>query len=143
MPNRVEGLAHRWNRRRVERIFLGLDRPALAGVRPAGEALGHEAADIDVARGCEQRVGAFGAEAVGLRKRLVGVLEVGQAAERGRLVDDRFGSDGRHGLLHGARVEQVEHDRLGAQGSQAVGLRRRAGAADDVVAALDELRDEA
>jgi len=73
---------------------------------------------------------------------VVEVLEVAQAGERGRLVDDRVGPGGDDGLPHRAPVEQVEHDRLRAQGVQAVGFVRGAGAADHLVASLHELGDE-
>jgi hypothetical protein len=45
------GLAGHGRRVGVERIFLGLDRPALPGVAIAGEALGHEPAHAGLARG--------------------------------------------------------------------------------------------
>jgi hypothetical protein len=42
-------LAHAFHRRRVKRIFLGLDRPTFARVAHAGKALGHEAGDAGLA----------------------------------------------------------------------------------------------
>jgi hypothetical protein len=143
VPNRCERRAHRRHRRRIEGIVLRLDgRPGFAGVRPAREALRDEAADAGLARAGEQRVGALRPEPVRLREAAVEVLEVAQAAERGRLVDDRVRPGGDDGIAHRGRVEQVEHDRLGALLAQARGLLRRTGCADDLVPPLEQLRDE-
>jgi hypothetical protein len=54
-----------------------------------GEALGDEAADARLLRGGQQRVGAVGAQPVGLGEAAVEVFEVVQARERGRLVERR------------------------------------------------------
>jgi hypothetical protein len=48
----------------VQRVLLGLDRAAGAFVRPAGEALHHEASNAGLARGRQQDVGALGPQAV-------------------------------------------------------------------------------
>jgi hypothetical protein len=59
---RGEGLARRGRGCRVERVVLGLDRPALAGIAVAGIALGDDlaAAHARGAGGGQQDVGAFG-----------------------------------------------------------------------------------
>ena len=54
---------------------------------------------------------------------------------------DGVGPRGEHGLAHGGGVERVEDDRLGPHGPDV--LRAVAGGPGDVVAALDELGDEA
>src|SRR5687767_10270756 len=58
-------------------------------VARAGVALGDEPAHSRLARRGEQRVGALGAQPVGPGEAAVEVLEVAQAGQRGRLMDDR------------------------------------------------------
>ena len=52
------------------------------------------------------------------------------------------GSASSDGPAHGARVEQIEHDRLRAERPDPLGVARRPGGPDHLVAALDQLRDE-
>jgi len=66
------------------------------------------------------------------------VLEVGQARQRGGLVDDRIGTHGVDHFGHRAGVEQVENNWLRAQGAQASSALRRTRGAEDFVALLDE-----
>ena len=142
MAHRGDGLAHRRHRGGVERIVLGLDRPALARVADAGVALGDEPAHARLARGGEQRVGALGPKPVGLREAAVEVLEVAQIGQSGRLVDDRVGLGLEDGLAHGARVEQIERDRLRPERPHALGVAGRPGGADHLVPSIDQLGDE-
>ena len=121
----------------IERVVLRLDRPALTGVGPAGEALRDEAVDPGRTCRCEQRVGTLAPQPVGLRERPIEVLEVVGAGKGRRLVHDRVGPGGGDGFPYGAWVEYVEHDRLRTQGTQTISLLRRAAAADHFVAPLD------
>jgi len=70
------------------------------------------------------------------------VLEVVQVRERGRLVGDRVRSGGEDRRAHGAGVEQVEPDRLGAERPHPLSAAGRPMGADHLVPALDQLRDE-
>ena len=81
-------------------------------------ALGDEPADARFACGCEQVVGPFGAEPVRLSEGAIEVLEVAEARQRGRLMDDRVGPGGGNRLAYCPRVERVEHDRLGSEPAQ-------------------------
>jgi hypothetical protein len=64
VADRRERLAHRRHWRRIERVILRLDRPALARVGPARVALSDDGAYAGVSGGGEERVGAFGPEPV-------------------------------------------------------------------------------
>ncbi len=112
MAHRGAGLARRCRRGGVERIVLGLDRPALARVAVVGEALGDEPAHACLTRGGQQRVGAFGPKPVGRREGAVEVPAEARIRQSGRLVDDRLGLGFQDGRAHGARVKQVERDRF-------------------------------
>ena len=57
-------------------------------------------------------------------------------------MDDRVGLGFEDGLAHGARVEQVEHDRLRPERPYAFGVLGRRGGADHLVPSLDQLGDE-
>src|SRR5215208_1852297 len=91
----------------IERVVLGLDGPALARVPVAGEALRDEPVDARLARGREQRVGAFRPQPVRLRERAVEIAREIQLRQGRGLVDDRVRLGLEHCLAHGARVEQV------------------------------------
>jgi hypothetical protein len=140
--HRVPALARGLRRVRLERVVLGLDGPTLAGVARARIALGDEPANTRLARGCHQCVGALGAQPVGLREAAVEVLEVAQIRQRGRLVDDRLRLGCEQGLAHGARVEQIEHDRLRSERAYALGPFRRRCGADDLVPPVEQLWHE-
>jgi hypothetical protein len=129
---------------RIERVVLALDRAALAGVAVGHVALGDEPAGARFARGREQVVGPFAAEPVRLGEGAIEMLEVAaaDARQRGRLIDDRVGPGGGNRLAHCPRVERVEHSRLGSEPAQPLCLLGRAGAADHLVAALQQLGDE-
>ena len=81
-------------------------------------ALGDEPADSRFARSGEQDVGALGAEPVRLGEGSIEVLEVADARQRGRLMDDRVGLCGSNRLAYRPSVERVEHDRDGSEGAQ-------------------------
>jgi hypothetical protein len=117
MADGGERLAHRRHGRRVERRLLGRDRVFVPG-GPAGEALRDEARHTGAPGGGEQVVGALRAEAVGHREALVEVPHVDAPGERGRLVDDRVGPRVDDRRVDRDRVEQVEHDRRGAERAQ-------------------------
>jgi hypothetical protein len=138
VADRLQRLARVGRRLAVERVVLGLDRPALPGGRPAGEALPDEPR---VAGGRDQVVGPLGAEPVGRGERLVEAAAELEPGERGELVHDDVGPRGGHGLAYGGRVERVEDDGLGAERPHDVGIRARG--AGHVVPAGEELRDEA
>jgi hypothetical protein len=57
-------------------------------------------------------------------------------------MDDRVGPAFEHGLANGARVEQVEGDRLPAECPYTLGVSGRPRGADHLVPALDQLSDE-
>jgi hypothetical protein len=92
-------------RRGVERIVLGLDRPAPSGVPGGGEALRDESAHPGLARGRQQRVGAFRSQLAGLGEHLVHAAAELRIRQRGCLVNDRLGLVLEHGRTHRARVE--------------------------------------
>lgn len=70
------------------------------------------------------------------------MLEVPQTRQSGRLVDDRVGLGFEDGLAHGARVEQIERDRLRPERPDTFGVSRRPGGADHLVSSIDQLRNE-
>jgi hypothetical protein len=140
--DRRERLAHRRHGVGVERVVLRLDRSPGAGVRPAGERLGDEAARAGLARAGEQVVGALRAEAVGEREGAVEVAQAGQVAERGELMDDRVGPRGGDRGDDRVAVQAVGDHRLGARGAQHVGLGGGAGGAGHLVARFEEQRYE-
>jgi hypothetical protein len=141
VPDRRQGLAGVGGRLGVERRVLVFDRVALAGDGPAGVALPHEPPGARGLRGGEQVVGALGAQPVGHRERLVEVAAEREAAQRGELVHDDVGPRAHDRLAQPGGVERVDDRRLGAHVVHGRG--RTARAAGDVVAALDELGDEA
>jgi len=81
MAHRGGRLARRSDRGGIERVVLGLDRPAVARGPEAGEALGDEAVDARLAGGREQRVGALGPQPVRLREGAVEIAREGQLCE--------------------------------------------------------------
>jgi hypothetical protein len=105
VSHRSVRLARRRHRAGVEAVVLGLDRPALARVPRAGEALGDEPAHARLACGGQQCVGALDPQPVGLRERAVEVPGEAHIRQSGRLMDDRVGPAFEHGLADGARVE--------------------------------------
>src|SRR5262249_21590981 len=60
----------------------------------------------------------------------------------GRLVNDRLGLGFEDGLANGARVEQIERDRLRAERPDTLAATWRPEGADDLVPLIDQLRDE-
>jgi hypothetical protein len=85
---------------------------------------------------------ALGAKPVRLREASVEVLEVAQIRQSGRLMDDRVGLGFEHGLAHGARVEQIERDRLRPERPYTFGVSGRSRGADHLVPSIDQLRNE-
>ena len=118
MDHCLHALPCRRNGVRIERGVLALDRAALAGVAVVRVALGDKLLDARFACGREQVVGAFGAEPVRLGEAAIDVLEVAEARQRRRLVNDRVGLSGDDCVAHCPGVERVEHDRLGSEGAQ-------------------------
>ena len=117
--HRGGGPAEVLRRRGVERIVLGLDGSALAGVPGEGRnALRDESAYASLVRGRQQGVRSLRSQLAGLGRHLVHVPAELHVRQRGRLVDDRLGLVLEHGFAHRARVEQIEHDRLRAQRPQ-------------------------
>jgi len=57
-------------------------------------------------------------------------------------VDDRVGFGFEDGLAHGARVEQIERDRLRPEHPYTLGVSRRVEGADHLVTSIHELRNE-
>src|SRR6266542_6268125 len=108
----------------------------------SGEALGEEAGHACLARGGQERVGALAPKPVGLREAAVEVPGEAHIRQRGCLVDDRVGLGFEHGLAHGARVEQVERDRLRPERPYTLGVSRRPEGADHLVPPVDQLRNE-
>jgi hypothetical protein len=109
------GLARGCRRAGVKRVVLGLDRPALARVAHAGEALGDEPHDARLARGGQQVVGSLGAKPVGLREATVEVAGEAHVRQSGRLMTDRVRPGLEDRPAHGVRIEQIERDRLDAE----------------------------
>ena len=140
--DRLDRCPHLRRRRRVERVVLALDGTAHTRVRVAGVALCHEPLDTGGARRGQEVVGAFGAQPVRQLEALLEAAEV-DAGQRGQLMDDRVRLRLRHGGHHRVAVERVEHDRLGAQIPDQARLCLTACGADDLMAVLLELRDEA
>jgi hypothetical protein len=118
VADRGRGVAHRARRQRVERILLGLDRPAGArvGVIPS-HALRDEPPHADRLPGRQQVVGALGAQPVGHREVAVEVAGV-HLADRGQLVDDRLRLGARYRLGHLVGRERVGDDRHSAHLAQ-------------------------
>ena len=141
VADRGERLASVGGRLGIERVVLALERRALARVRPAGVALPHEPARAGRARGRDQVVGALGAQPVGHGERLVEVARHAEPGQRGELVHDDVRPGGDDRVAHRGRVQRVDDDRLGAERAQLVDP--RAGGAGDVVAARDQLRNQA
>jgi hypothetical protein len=127
---------------RVERVILGLDRAALADVRPAGVALDDEAPRAGGLRCGEQGVGALRAKLVRDRELLVEAAEVAHVRERAHLVDDHVRLGACNDLPDLERVEAVHHDRLGAQCAQLFELLLASGRGNHLVAPLHQLRHE-
>jgi hypothetical protein len=127
---------------RVEGIVLGLDRPALARIPVAREALGDEAGHAQLARGGQQRVGALGPQPVRRRERLIEVAREASVLERRGLVDDRLRLCLGHGPADRARVEQVERERRRVHRHDRLGVAGRAVGADHLVPAVDQLPRE-
>ena len=91
VADRGQRLAHAARRVGVERVVLGLDRPAGARIGPAREALRDEALDAGRARGREQVVGPLGAQPVGRARTPSRCCACRMSPQRRHLVDDRVG----------------------------------------------------
>ena len=127
---------------RVERLVLALHRAALAGERPAGEALGEQAPGSRLPGRLDQVVGALAPQPVGeleVARHLPGVEPVG---DRGELVDHGLGLGGAHRRHDRLAVEGVGHGRLGAQRPDRVLLLRRARERRDGVPGAPERGDQ-
>jgi hypothetical protein len=99
---------------------------------------------IPTARPAASKWSALGAQAVGHGGKAVGVPHLPQARvalEGGELVDNHLRLGLGHGTGDRVGIERVGHHRLG-KGPEHVGLGRRAGHADHVVARGGELGDE-
>ena len=142
VPDRLERRPQLRGRRRVERVVLRLHRPAAPLVRPAGEALRHDALHTGGAGRRQQVVRPLRPQPVRHRELAREAAHVRQLRERGHLVDDRVRARRRHGGDDGVSLEPVEDHGIGTQGAQRVGLRSGPGGPRDGVAALDETRDE-
>jgi hypothetical protein len=142
VPHRGHRLARLRGRGGIERVVLGLDRPALALGPEAGEALGDEPVDPRLARGRDQRVGALGPQPVRLRERAVEVAGEVQVRQGRRLVDDRVRRGLDHGPADGRTIEQIERDRLSAERPYVFGFLSRRRGADHLMASGDKLGDQ-
>ena len=127
----------------VERVLLGLDRAADAGVGPAAEALGDEAAGAGLAGAFEQVGGALGPQPIGLREGSLEAAHVEVAGQRGHLMHDHLGPGGGDRGDDRVAVEPVGEDGLGARGAQGLLVVGAAAHRGDLVAAADQHRDEA
>jgi hypothetical protein len=108
----------------------------------AGEALGQEAAHAGLVGSGQQRVGALCPQPVRGLEAAVEVPQEPQVREGGGLVDDRVGCGFEYRFANGARVEEVERDRLGAERADSCAVPGGLVGADHLVAALDELCHE-
>jgi hypothetical protein len=94
-------------------------------------------------RRSEEDVDPLGAQSAGGREAGVEVLEIAQARQRDRLVDDRIEPRRRNGLADRPGIQGIQHKWLGAQLAQPPGLVRRTGRAGHLVPALAKLRNQA
>jgi hypothetical protein len=138
----VKGSPQLGRRVGVERIVLGLDRPADAGERPPGEALGHQAPGPGRPRRLQQVVGALGAQPVGGRKPGVELPEAGGPGQVGELVHHHLGPGRRDRAQHLGPVEGVGDQRLGPGRPQPARLAGRAGHGGHLVPARDQQRHQ-
>ena len=127
VPDRGQRRRRVRRRGRVERVGLGLDRPAGSRVRPAAVALRDHPAHPGRPAAGEQHVRALGAQPVGLGELLGERPRVAQPGQRGELVHEHVRGRRLDRGPHRRGVERVEHGRLGAQRPQPVGLRLAAG----------------
>ena len=118
----------------VERVLLGLHRPAGADARPARVALGEEPAHAGRRRRRQQVIEALRAQLVGGREGAVEVLQVQVRGEGRHLVDDHLRLGPGHGLAHGQAVQPVQQHRLGARVPQSGQLALAAGGRGHLVA---------
>ena len=126
MADRVEGLTHRGDRERIERLVLTLHRSTGPGKRPAGERLGDEAADTDRTSGGQEMVGALGAQPVRHRERGREVTHV-DMPEVGQLMDDHVRLERTNGSCHLLGIEPVDEEWRRALSAELVELGGRSG----------------
>src|SRR5438445_8185540 len=107
---------------RIERIFLGLHRSALACVSPAYEALRDEAARTNRASCGKQIVEPLTAKAVGKREVAIKCAEIGVGRDRRKLVNHDFRLRLSHVSQDRGGVECICDDWAGAHESDQVGL---------------------
>jgi hypothetical protein len=138
MPDRCQRRSERWHRVGIEGILLVLDGTADAGVRPSGEALGHDAPHAGRARSGEQGVRSLGEQPVREHEIPGPAPRAGQFRERGRFVDDDLGSGAPHGRHHRISVEEVDDGGLDAGGSQFIALLCGPRRPNDLVPVPDE-----
>ena len=142
VPDGVQGAPQLGRRVGVERVVLGLDRPADPGERPPGEALGDEPAGPGGPRRLQQVVGALDAQAVGGGEPLVELAEVGDAGQVGELVHHRIGAGGRDRRQHRVPVEGVGDHRLGPGRVQVHGPAHPTGHGGHLMAVRDQQRHQ-
>ena len=115
MTDRGQGLPHLAHGRRVQRVLLGLDRPAAGRVHAIGpHALRHEASRPDRLPGGEQVVGPLGPQTVRPREIAIEVTQV-KPANRGQLMDDHIRLRPSHGLRDLVGIKRIRHHRHSAQ----------------------------
>jgi hypothetical protein len=95
-----------------------------------------------LARRGQERVCVLTPKPVGLREAAVEIPREAHVGQSGRLVDDRVRLRFQHGFADGARVEQIEHDRVRPERAKALGVFGRPGGADHVVSCLDQLGNQ-
>ncbi|HEY6775104.1 MAG TPA: hypothetical protein VI122_01185 [Thermoleophilaceae bacterium] len=116
--------------------------PPSRAYRALAKLWGDEPAHVRLLRGGQQRVGALGPKPIRLREGAVEVPGEAHIRQSGRLVDDRVRLGFEDGLPHGARIEQIERDRLRPQRPYRVGVSGRPEGADHLVPSIDQLRNE-
>ncbi len=131
-------VAHLVRRTLVQRIVLRLHRPPRAGEDGRCVALGHEAARAHGAAGGQQVTGALGPQPVGLGEVTREVAQVDRVRDGGELVHDHFGLGLGDCASDRVRVERVRHHWAGAEVTEEVALRGRAGHAHHVMSSRGE-----
>ena len=142
IADRIERMAHSPRRRGIERVVLGLERPAGAGEGPPREALGDEPAYSDCPAGGQQIVGPLRPQAVGRGEVSVEVADVERARKRGQLMHDHLGLGLGDRKRHLLGVERIGHHRGRTQSVDELSLGRGAGHACHLVAARHEPREK-
>src|SRR5215207_5257602 len=116
MTDCIKRSSKSFRRIRIEPIFLRFYRSALACIGPSGIALGDKAVDLADLCGCDEIIGAVGAQTIGLGKLTVEMPKVETGRNGRELINNHLRPFALNSSDNSIPVEGIEQQRFRSHG---------------------------